>query len=362
MTAGRGTPNDPRTARARRGPLRRLLFGAVACLITADVVGATAVGSASLQQQPSVAAGTGPTIPWVPAPYSAARTPQPLPYHLPDAAAPCAPAALRVTPTRSLGLAGSIVYQAKLTNVSAEVCSLRATPTSLRMVTPAGLTVPIGFTTPADGMALAASDVAPGDSGYLELNEGHECTAAEGNGYHTRPAMRLIVGLSTGGELVVGPPPLETYEFPCPPVEVSSLGVPAPAPTYAPSPYEGVVASLEIPSRVGQGRVLRYVVTVTDRTSHPIALAPCPNYNEAIYPESGRPYAQMHYDLNCSAVSRLHPGRPVRFAMALPVPSDFPVGPVQLGWSSAVIPSASNDPEVQPGAGFVEGHLLVTKR
>ena len=274
--------------------------------------------------------------------------------------------ALRVTPLRSLGLAGSIVYSARLTNVGHEVCSLRATPTSLQVVTPAGAEVPVGFTAPgAEGNypPLAASDVGPGQSGTLELNAQHACSAANGAGYNAHPAVRLIVGLSSGGHLVIDEPPSPygPYEFPCPPVEVSSLGVPAPSPTYAPSVYEGVMARLDTPSQVQRGHVLRYVVTLTNRSSHPIPLAPCPAYNEAVYPVVGRPYTQQHYDLNCAAVSQLLPGKPVRFEMLLPIPPDFPTGPMELSWGSDVIPSPSN-PSIPPGAGGVNGNLVITKR
>lgn len=98
---------------------------------------------------------------------------------------------------------------------------------------------------------------------------------------------------------------------------------PGPPPTEPPTiPAEALSLVLVAPDHVVAGRTLEYQATLTNSTSQPIVLAPCPSYQERLNSKGGGIVAV--YVLACETVPILEPGASATFAMELDVPPATP--------------------------------------
>ncbi len=96
-----------------------------------------------------------------------------------------------------------------------------------------------------------------------------------------------------------------------------------PSPTEPPPvPPESLSLALEMPDHAVADRTLHYVAILTNPTSAPIALEPCPTYQERLNARGGSVVGE--YVLACSTVPVLAPGASVPFAMELEVPGTLP--------------------------------------
>lgn len=98
---------------------------------------------------------------------------------------------------------------------------------------------------------------------------------------------------------------------------------PGPSPTEPPSvPAESLRLTLVVPDHAVAGQTLDYVAILTNQTADPIALDPCPSYEERINARGGPVVA--YYVLACATVPVIAPGASVRFAMELDLPATLP--------------------------------------
>jgi hypothetical protein len=98
---------------------------------------------------------------------------------------------------------------------------------------------------------------------------------------------------------------------------------PGPSPTEPPAvPAESLRLTLVVPDHAVAGQTLDYVAILTNQTADPIALDPCPAYEERINARGGPLVA--YYVLACATVPVIAPGASVRFAMELDLPATLP--------------------------------------
>lgn len=107
-----------------------------------------------------------------------------------------------------------------------------------------------------------------------------------------------------------------------------------PSPTRpAPRPTDNLVVSVSIPKEVQLGTPIEYVATLTNPTSEPISLSPCPEFRQAA--GEGAFVSEYYGTLNCeSAPSTFEPGTAVSFQMKLELPKQFTTGSQgMISWS-----------------------------
>lgn len=105
--------------------------------------------------------------------------------------------------------------------------------------------------------------------------------------------------------------------------------------TSTPAPPPGSVASLtaqvQIPKTVQAGSRLRYVVMLTNNTNTPVALSPCPVYQESVFATNAPTQLILHtLQLNCSDIHAILPHSKVSYHMVISVPSE--TGEAKFGW------------------------------
>lgn len=225
-------------------------------------------------------------------------------------------------------------------NVSGEPCLLEGTPT-VAILDAAGHDLHVRDTAfsgqpaqpillPADQTGVAASGTRPTGTGYVETQWWSLCDTAVAPG-----ALELVISLPDGGALrtnvVSGP------VAPCVPGMGSSFAVgpfeqvPAPAPTEPPAiPAQTLTLALEVPAQATRGQPFHYVAALTNPSGHPIALEPCPAYQESLLGQHSQVVADFY--LNCTASPSIGPCETVRFAMVLDVPTSFALGEAALIW------------------------------
>ena len=308
----------------RRQRRRRALGATVALAVVGGTLGGLALarGGRSHVSQVQLSGGSAPVVPWLDE--SATVPPSPTPGPPLPAYRACRADQLAV----SLGRGGVYALDWEtvvvLTNVSSSRCSLSGYPTSLIGVHSDGVQQPLAQahgTQSDEGYAWPAN-LLPGQSGGLGIVGNGGCQAAQQN--FQEPATEYageIIGLPGGGS-VRASAPLNAI---CG-VAVTRLGAPAPpAPTGT---YPGLSAHADLPSQVVAGTVLAYTVTLTNNTSRPMSLSPCPVYQEII--NVGHP-AQYTYRLNCTIVHAVPANGSVTYAMEIPVP-DTRASRAKFGW------------------------------
>ena len=90
-----------------------------------------------------------------------------------------------------------------------------------------------------------------------------------------------------------------------------------------------VTAKIAAPASVRRGATLDYFVTIRNEGSRDYLLQPCPDYFEFLMGVKNGP----SYQLNCSPVGLIEPGRSETFEMRLPIPADQPAGSSFINWA-----------------------------
>ncbi|HXY43875.1 MAG TPA: DUF4232 domain-containing protein [Acidimicrobiales bacterium] len=249
----------------------------------------------------------------------------------------CSKSTLTVHVEGSRSALGNVVVPVVLANAGATPCLLAGYPAlvavysaSKRRQIRAGHGTYFGN--------LVSADLRPGAHGELLITGNDAClnNPPPETGHPIGPqAVRfrsIVVELpGGGGSFAVKRLP------PCLPIDESQLGVPPPPPSvFVAVPGTLPYLQAEIPQdiRVRAGRVLAYVVTLTNPGAKPVSLAPCPGYTESLGLYVGRSWQveERSYKLNCSPMRQVLPRQSARFAMRILVPAGARSGAAKLGW------------------------------
>lgn len=317
---------------------RRIVIIAIAAMLTG-----CGTASQTFRTSSPVAASGGATVPAPTAAASAGRAglvswvdqpatapPPPLaPVPPPPAYPACRADQIKASAGRGgVGL-GNVLSVVMLTNVSSSNCSLSGYPTSLTGVHADGSqhVLSPGHGTQFDQQFAWPANLRNGQSGQLGIGTWDGCPAAQQGQQqaHVQPTTAYsgeVVGLPGGGTVRAS----ASFDTVCG-VAVTTFGAPEPPPTLS-GTYPGLSAHANLPSRVVAGTVLDYTVTLTNNTDRPVALDPCPIYQESIY--AGQPH-QHTYRLNCTAVHAIPADGSVTYAMQIPVP-DTSTSAAKFSW------------------------------
>ncbi len=303
---------------ACRRPVRACLAGVLVAL--------SAVGCASRAGLP---AGSAPTssadavgvIPWVHAATSApTQSPPTPPAPRSTDARPCTGVDVTERVDGPNGAGGHEIHYVWLRNVSTSTCVLLGYP----RVTATGAGLPDvtgtdGSFFPTDGPA----NMAPGQESLLGLETDSYCAAHPDGGGDGQLYHRVDVALTGGGRVLVAVK--DGLDLKCG-LRLTPFSVPRPAPPRP--PVTTLQVSLRLPASVQPGAVLGYVVELTNPTSGPVALTPCPTYVQA----ASAPATDTE-TLNCAPLDgTLVAHATARFEMRMLVPRATPAGPMTLKW------------------------------
>jgi hypothetical protein len=225
------------------------------------------------------------------------------------------------------GGGGQTLETFELTDVSATPCILKGYP---RVVAtePGKPAVVAGHASgPFFVEQQTSATMSPGSYTTLSLETERDCDAryAVANKYSTLIYNTATVAIPGGGGVVLH----DDFDVLCG-LYTGQFAVAQPQPEYTQSAIQGATAQIELPSAVDAGSTLRYVIDLTNPTTHDMVLDPCPSYQQALG-EGGKDPLEF----NCSVVHLLHAGQTQRFAMELAVPADFPTGPAAVYWNVA---------------------------
>jgi len=323
-----------------RGSSALVAIATLASLVTGCVVGSSPASQAtvpSMSASATALATTGtaalshsPTadgiVPWVddPAPAYVEPTPPPLPA---DARA-CRATDLKVS-SGDIGFGlGNSNLPLSFTNTSASACVLNGTATIAGLKAD-GTLVPLRVDPGSYfGDPGPVANITPGEIAGLNVSGGDACDAAQLGKHRIYPKLRI--GLPSGDTIDV---PSHGFDTICG-VWASAFGVPAD--TFPPIdvPLSPLTATIDSPATAVAGHDLAFTITLTNSTTAPVSLYPCPVYDE--YVGSGEKAwvaTVLHYHLNCDATTSIPAGGSVTFAMHLAVPADQPAGMAKFGWN-----------------------------
>ncbi|MCW2934669.1 MAG: hypothetical protein JWM19_5631 [Actinomycetia bacterium] len=299
---------------------------------------ATSAPSASVVSSAQVG-----VIPWVNRPATQGTGAMTTPPYT-TGARPCTPADLSVRPGTNGPAAGIVRFQVLFTNRSAATCWLNGYPASVAGIAATGAVTPLTAVHQGAPMDNAPSaNIAPGQSAEVYLATGDACNAVL-NGQH-RIFRRLQFGLpgaapgtTTGTVTGSG----DGFDTECG-LGVSEFGVPADLPVSpAPSP---LTATITAPSAARTGPTLSYQVTLSNPTSKPFALSPCPSYAEYLGGAGGN--VARYFYLNCAGAPSIPAHASVTFQVKLAVPA-----------SMKSMSSAKLDWQIQGGTGPAQASLI----
>lgn len=210
------------------------------------------------------------------------------------------------------------------TNASPTPCTLAGAPVAFTYTDTRGVVQRVTPEPGSVGFGLhldAVANLQPGQSAKSNVWLSDSCPAFMNQMYIPRFSVELP---NTSSVSIVVPG--SHYQVPpegCP-LSASWFGtahVPVPQPALALDPLK---ATMQVPATVAAGQTFSYVVTLTNPTMKPIALSPCPAYDEGWKPISSTPVLHRTYRLNCAAHPVLQPREAVAYAMHM-------VAPVRLG-------------------------------
>jgi Protein of unknown function (DUF4232) len=266
-------------------------------------------------------------VPWINRAAAAYVAPVATPY--PTSASPCTTAHLKIGPsTTGAGMSQSFL-QVALINTGASTCLLKGQP-RVSGVNAAGIrVVPSAQPGPTFVGGMVPADIAPGAHGYLALGTASACGGVEQLQHTTYRQLTFI--MPDGGTFATD----LTFSVGSCGLTVDQLGL-LNTDEAEPSPGPLAVLSASVNARlsVKAGTVLRYVVTLSNGTTAPVELRPCPSYTEwtsALMTAASKEPPTFSYQLNCS-VSAIAPGGSVKFAMELAIPRTAVVGVSKFGW------------------------------
>jgi hypothetical protein len=179
-----------------------------------------------------------------------------------------------------------------------------------------------------DGSGYWPANLEHGESATVTIGTADACEALNQPTPQADPFTGEILGLPGGGTITATAP----FDPSCG-LGISELGTPAPPPP-GPNAYPGLTVSIDRPSEAAAGSTMHFTITLTNSTSHPIDLSPCPVYTEGLYGPAGP--SSLSYLLNCDQAASIPASGAVTFAMQMPVPNA--PGQAKFGWT---IPTAS---------------------
>jgi hypothetical protein len=235
------------------------------------------------------------------------------------------------------------VYQhVTVTNTGTTGCSLSGAPSDLVGIHPDGSSVALNAGHVSAGAVglRAPAELAPGHSAQFALTSSDVCPAATGNP-NAGVFHQFSFQIGNGSPVTVNAPENGEVALPCA-IGVSDYGTPAKQP---PSPVEAdplhvLTVTTSMPDTVTAGSTVRYHVTLTNPTAHPVRLDPCPVYTEFLTPALSNPrLVQASFQLNCAGAGGTVPAHgSVVFDMQVPAPTT--AGAAKFGW---MIPAAGLD-------------------
>lgn len=220
-----------------------------------------------------------------------------------------------------------------LTNTGTKPCTLSGGPSSVVGIAADGSrqTLATGATDVAGGfgdLSGPPANLRPGQSAQLAVWIGSACTVS-------REYTALVIGIGATGGVRVLLPGGRPFAGCGTETGVSEFGVPVHVASPPRSPLRVLALSRSMPPEVRSGGTARFTVTLTNPTSHPVPLSPCPSYEEyMIIPGPGAPGRikadTRYYYLNCQAAPDIPAHGSVTFDMQMPVPSG--TGQAKYAW------------------------------
>lgn len=245
-------------------------------------------------------------------------------------APPCAATNLRTTFGPTGGISGhwSIIVTAR--NAGHAACALTggvkvtATQSGLPDVTATRSRV---FDT-----GPPASSVAPGADALLGVDAPRYCDAHPGGDSQLPIYRHLRIDLpGNGGSTAIALP--GGVGLGCG-LETTAFWTERPPTIEPPDLLDDVKIRLQLPPSVPAGSTFSYVVALSNPTSEPILLTPCPGYLQAATATvDSFIYVKQAYALNCTPIGSLRPGQTARFGMRMTVPPGTPPGRLVVRWA-----------------------------
>lgn len=233
----------------------------------------------------------------------------------------CTKANLRVGPSFIGAATGHVAISFRLTNIGKTTCRLQGYPVLWGLAQ----TGKLALLTVHHGtffIDAVPGNLAPKTSGYFVIGSSSFCLGeppGSVGGLYPVHYRRLIVRLPDGASVTTGAKTVY-----CGPVQVSQVGVQPPLPGQLPPPEPGTTGFLQVsvhlPAHIVGGRVLDFIVELSNPGSRPIALQPCPGYRETLAVLMSKTAFQRSYELNCRAVGQIGPHKAFGFKMEIPVP------------------------------------------
>ena len=256
--------------------------------------------------------------PWVwPAPAARVRT------------TACRGAALRLDEVNSDGATGHLGLWVRLVNRGTARCTIAGFPVLSAVSVGRRVTLhPERATWFRDGTQERPATIDPGESAMTVVETSQTC---EPQSSPTSYAA-LVLALPDGTRFPTGRDLSTTCPLRLDDWSRSNSGYVEP-----PARYPGLSARLETPDQAVPGTRLRYVVILANQGHYPVALGPCPGYDQTLAPltrtslAAGKPIVHGLWRLRCDAVPTIPPGASVRFKMELPVP-DTDASELLLTW------------------------------
>ncbi len=306
---------------------RRVLVAvAVVLLLAADVAAFPETGSIRRSFPQVDIRGAEP---WIdsPSPPPRGLVALPPPPAPPSNAPQCTASQVKAEEAAASGLAGSILFDVSITNMSPSVCSLKGVPSFVAKVVPGRPAQRIAANVEPEFLPVWASNLAPGTSGVEQIRSSHSCDPRG-----PVPMFETLeIGLPVGGSVLASQGSARApFQFPCG-AGLSPLGVVKPMTRYAPEPLEGTKSSIVAPASVPAGSLLTYVVVLRNPTAKPISLRSCDGYREVLAGAGPNPVVETHA-LNCVGVTSLPSQGNHRFIMKIRAPDLKVTRNVTLVW------------------------------
>lgn len=313
-----------------------VLAAAATLAIVAMTCSCASQGTASTAQE-SISPGSSPqlhippgAVPWADLsiePY----LPTPPPVATSSPAPRCSLQDLEEQPLGTGGATGNEAVVFKFSNRTARACLTGGYPSVVLSQSGQANIRPIpgGFW----DQHTPPSDLAPGATAQFALGFSYECEGDKQPPLYEHVTVTLPGG-GTFSQILSGakPPnsqiPLGVFGE-CG-VSVTELApFTAPQPAYPTDPFAILAASIQAPSTVPAGTTIIYVVTLSNPSSAPIAMAACRGYYQTL-DSAKSPY--FAYELNCGAARPIPADGSEGFVMEMPT-SATPPGWHTLCWT-----------------------------
>jgi hypothetical protein len=276
----------------------------------------------------SSTAHSAPVVPWVNQPATEKAPAAPAQAR---GARPCSSSDLQITAGPAGAYRGQATQEIRLTNIGADACHLVGFPAT-QLLPAAGSPQTVGAHENAQHLASERVDLAPGEEVVMLIGTPGACDAATGP--QRKVNKRVQLALPGGGMKVLEGVHIDTL---CGRAAVlkfhpvhNEATASARAAKAGPS-LSQLTGTISAPDEQNRGGTLNYTVTLSNPTSSPIALSPCPAYTQSVYTESKTVSSTLR--LNCAAANaQIPPNAAVSFEIQAQVPADLPAGGAKLNW------------------------------